>query len=239
VCVCVCVCVRPRGHPVKTFRRQNRRYTRRVADRAGVICDSCEKSFHFTCLDPPMQSVPAGKWLCPTCEVDGADGAGGSSRRARRPTNAPELSPESVFIYIEICVCFPYSLPRPAPSSMLTLPAELLLEVYRKLLAGLVECGDENSSVTSVHIRACAPAALVGLSLDQLARPPWAARVGASTGIDPTMTEAQLAAALHQIKADESQCVTCCLSEDVTSIALPRCGIPVDENTSFKLIGAG
>ncbi len=37
-----------------------------------LICEFCEVSYHMTCLDPPLSSVPPGDWSCPTCvaEVD-------------------------------------------------------------------------------------------------------------------------------------------------------------------------
>eukprot|EP00048_Salpingoeca_helianthica_P016399 m.232133 g.232133 ORF g.232133 m.232133 type:complete len:344 (+) comp18587_c0_seq1:102-1133(+) len=140
----------------------------------GVICDSCEKSFHFTCLDPPMQSVPSGPWMCPACEAEGLE----ASRRTRpRAAATPELSAES----------------------------EILLDVYRRLVAGLADAqllNDPSSQVTGAQILAYNTNAMLSIAPDQLAPPPWAGRV--LTSIDPSMSEAQLAAALHQLKDEET-----------------------------------
>jgi hypothetical protein len=32
-----------------------------------IICDGCEGEYHMNCLNPPLQSVPAGYWLCDEC----------------------------------------------------------------------------------------------------------------------------------------------------------------------------
>ena len=32
-----------------------------------IICDGCDKSYHFHCLDPPMKVAPEGDWFCHTC----------------------------------------------------------------------------------------------------------------------------------------------------------------------------
>ena len=31
------------------------------------MCESCERGFHTTCLDPPLETIPSGIWLCPGC----------------------------------------------------------------------------------------------------------------------------------------------------------------------------
>ncbi|EFR04755.1 hypothetical protein MGYG_07763 [Nannizzia gypsea CBS 118893] len=38
-----------------------------------LCCDGCVDSFHFTCLQPPVdpKSPPAGQWFCPACEKKG------------------------------------------------------------------------------------------------------------------------------------------------------------------------
>ena len=38
-----------------------------------IICDSCERGWHIYCLDPPLQSVPKGDWLCQDCKDAGVD----------------------------------------------------------------------------------------------------------------------------------------------------------------------
>lgn len=32
-----------------------------------LCCDTCPKGFHLQCIDPPISSVPRGRWLCPEC----------------------------------------------------------------------------------------------------------------------------------------------------------------------------
>jgi hypothetical protein len=32
-----------------------------------LICDACDKGFHMECLDPPLSSLPEGRWICPVC----------------------------------------------------------------------------------------------------------------------------------------------------------------------------
>ncbi|GAA6012361.1 hypothetical protein JCM10207_007057 [Rhodosporidiobolus poonsookiae] len=32
-----------------------------------LFCDSCDRGWHRQCLDPPLTSIPRGKWTCPTC----------------------------------------------------------------------------------------------------------------------------------------------------------------------------
>jgi len=43
-----------------------------------LCCDRCPKSFHLSCLKPPLRRVPRGTWMCPSC-VDA------SNRRVTRP----------------------------------------------------------------------------------------------------------------------------------------------------------
>lgn len=40
-----------------------------VCDRRGSLlcCDSCPRTYHLECLDPPLKRAPTGKWLCPKC----------------------------------------------------------------------------------------------------------------------------------------------------------------------------
>lgn len=32
-----------------------------------LICDACDKGFHMECLDPPLSTLPEGRWICPIC----------------------------------------------------------------------------------------------------------------------------------------------------------------------------
>ncbi|KAJ2979765.1 hypothetical protein NUW58_g7118 [Xylaria curta] len=40
-------------------------------DDAGfvIVCESCDHSYHGSCLDPPLKSQPEGEWNCPRCLV--------------------------------------------------------------------------------------------------------------------------------------------------------------------------
>lgn len=32
-----------------------------------LYCDLCDKTMHLYCLDPPLNAVPKGRWLCSAC----------------------------------------------------------------------------------------------------------------------------------------------------------------------------
>ena len=32
-----------------------------------LLCDSCDRGYHMTCLTPPLLDVPEGSWFCPEC----------------------------------------------------------------------------------------------------------------------------------------------------------------------------
>ena len=32
-----------------------------------LICDACDKGFHMECLNPPVVTLPEGRWICPIC----------------------------------------------------------------------------------------------------------------------------------------------------------------------------
>ncbi|CAI9090602.1 OLC1v1025414C1 [Oldenlandia corymbosa var. corymbosa] len=40
-----------------------------ICDLGGTLicCDSCPRTYHLHCLDPPLKNVPSGKWYCPLC----------------------------------------------------------------------------------------------------------------------------------------------------------------------------
>ena len=38
-----------------------------------ILCDSCDNGHHISCLDPPLQSIPEGDWLCPRCVATPTD----------------------------------------------------------------------------------------------------------------------------------------------------------------------
>jgi hypothetical protein len=33
-----------------------------------LLCDGCNDEYHMFCLDPPLSTVPKGKWFCPKCK---------------------------------------------------------------------------------------------------------------------------------------------------------------------------
>ena len=32
-----------------------------------LLCDGCDGGFHTYCLTPPLERIPAGDWMCPSC----------------------------------------------------------------------------------------------------------------------------------------------------------------------------
>ena len=38
---------------------------------AMLLCDHCDLGWHTYCLDPPLEDVPEGRWLCPDCIAAG------------------------------------------------------------------------------------------------------------------------------------------------------------------------
>ncbi|XP_028055461.1 protein CHROMATIN REMODELING 4 isoform X1 [Camellia sinensis] len=40
-----------------------------ICDLGGnlLCCDSCPRTYHLQCLNPPLKRIPTGKWQCPTC----------------------------------------------------------------------------------------------------------------------------------------------------------------------------
>ena len=34
-----------------------------------LCCDGCTRSFHFTCVDPPVKNIPGETWYCIDCKV--------------------------------------------------------------------------------------------------------------------------------------------------------------------------
>ena len=39
-----------------------------------ILCDHCDKGCHMFCLSPPLDAVPEGDWLCPSCVAKHAHG---------------------------------------------------------------------------------------------------------------------------------------------------------------------
>ncbi len=53
-----------------------------------LLCDGCDLGYHMECLSPPLQTIPRGRWYCPTCETAGV----GTARYGVTVTNARTLS---------------------------------------------------------------------------------------------------------------------------------------------------
>lgn len=34
-----------------------------------IPCDTCHRSYHIHCVEPPLPSIPEGKWSCTKCHV--------------------------------------------------------------------------------------------------------------------------------------------------------------------------
>ena len=47
-----------------------------------LCCSFCPLVFHMDCLEPPLDSVPKGKWACPQCEVS-------QPRKPDKPKSSP------------------------------------------------------------------------------------------------------------------------------------------------------
>ena len=38
-----------------------------------LLCDTCPRVFHLSCVDPPLSEVPEGDWSCDFCVSRGVD----------------------------------------------------------------------------------------------------------------------------------------------------------------------
>jgi histone demethylase JARID1 len=39
-----------------------------------ILCDQCDRGCHTFCLNPPLEEVPEGYWVCPMCREAEAEG---------------------------------------------------------------------------------------------------------------------------------------------------------------------
>jgi hypothetical protein len=56
-----------------------------------VLCDSCGTGWHITCLDPPLETVPEGSWVCPYCEGVGIEAVPEDVEKGLANINVGEL----------------------------------------------------------------------------------------------------------------------------------------------------
>ncbi|KAI3700239.1 hypothetical protein L2E82_44860 [Cichorium intybus] len=71
-----------------------------ICDLGGdlLCCDSCPRTYHIECLDPPLKQIPTGKWKCPTCclkenSLKAIDDTDPTSKRAK--TKGTSKKPKS------------------------------------------------------------------------------------------------------------------------------------------------
>lgn len=38
-----------------------------------ILCDKCDRGCHTYCLQPPLEDVPEGDWVCPLCIAEEVD----------------------------------------------------------------------------------------------------------------------------------------------------------------------
>ena len=38
-----------------------------------IICDRCDRGCHLFCLQPPLENVPEGEWICPLCIAENSE----------------------------------------------------------------------------------------------------------------------------------------------------------------------
>ena len=57
-----------------------------------LLCDNCDNGWHMYCVDPPMEEVPPGQWLCPDCIAYGVTLESLAQKQARLITD-PESRP--------------------------------------------------------------------------------------------------------------------------------------------------
>jgi len=65
-----------------------------------LLCDNCNRGIHTVCLQPPLDAVPAGDWLCPACLQDGVTLADVAAKQQQREevqqrASLPNLYPDA------------------------------------------------------------------------------------------------------------------------------------------------
>ncbi|VDD91675.1 unnamed protein product [Enterobius vermicularis] len=81
-----------------------------------LLCDTCPKAYHTSCLDPELEEPPEGHWSCPSCEASGVQYE--EKEEEKKPTNKEECRvcklPENL-LYCSTCPCSYHNWCLPAP----------------------------------------------------------------------------------------------------------------------------
>lgn len=62
-----------------------------------LLCDLCNAGYHTFCLQPPLQQIPAGAWLCPQCVQEGNSLADAAAREQQRQQLAEAAAQPQLF----------------------------------------------------------------------------------------------------------------------------------------------
>ena len=65
-----------------------------------LLCDKCDRGWHMQCLDPPLLSVPKGRWTCPNCPAF-ASPAEATRRMIPQEKDAREMHNTKIFKRIQ------------------------------------------------------------------------------------------------------------------------------------------
>ncbi|XP_063771822.1 autoimmune regulator-like [Pseudophryne corroboree] len=75
-----------------------------------ICCDGCPRSFHLSCLVPPLTHIPSGTWRCDSCNTGGPNMAecgdntsGEATVLSEPPENAPQNSSKVREVHPENC----------------------------------------------------------------------------------------------------------------------------------------
>ncbi len=80
-----------------------------------LCCDGCDRSYHLTCLEPPLTRIPAGQWLCTFCIQENTAAASTAASAAANSTADPS-SPDAQPVPIVVAPA-PAPVPAPSPAS--------------------------------------------------------------------------------------------------------------------------
>lgn len=95
-----------------------------VCDLGGnlLCCESCPRTYHLQCLDPPLKRIPTGKWECPSCyqkndTLEIADPLDTVSKRARTKVTGGKAKNEKSSGISKVSLIFKSSIPGKRRSS--------------------------------------------------------------------------------------------------------------------------